>query len=150
MAWVRRRLNRVELRLDRREREILLRIVDELRPGLGDDPRTRLKAYDDPVLDQDYQRYSRPEVEHVRAADIDAVRAALGGTDDRFRLSEDEALTWVRALNHLRLVAGARLGIDDDGWEERGDGSMLEREEYAMLVTLGWVQENVVAALSPS
>ena len=139
MAWVRRRLNRVELRLDRREREILLRIVDELRPGLGDDPRTRLHAYDDPKLDEDYQRYSRPEVEHVRAA--------LGGTDDRFRLSEEEALTWVRALNHLRLVAGARLGIDDDGWEERGDGSVLESEEYAMLVTLGWVQENVIAAL---
>ena len=148
MAWVRRRLNRVELRLDRREREILLRIVDELRPGLGDDPRTRLRAYDDPALDEEYQRYSKPEVEHVRSADIDAVRAALSGADDRFRLSEDEALTWVRAINHLRLVAGARLGIDDDGWEERGDGSMLEREEYAMLVTLGWVQENVIAALS--
>jgi Domain of unknown function (DUF2017) len=147
MAWVRRRLNRVELRLDRREREILLRVVDELRPGLGDDPRTRLRAYDDPHLDEEYQRYSRPEVEHVRAADIDAVRAALSGSDDRFRLSEEEALTWVRALNHLRLVAGARLGIDDDGWEERSDASMLEREEYAMLVTLGWVQENVVAAL---
>jgi hypothetical protein len=54
MAWVRRRLNRVELRLDRREREILLRIVDELRPGLGDDPRTRLHAYDDPGLDAEY------------------------------------------------------------------------------------------------
>ncbi|MGH7746972.1 MAG: DUF2017 family protein, partial [Candidatus Dormibacteria bacterium] len=101
-------------------------------------------------LDLEYQRYSRPEVEHCRAADIDTVRAALDGSDDRFRLSEDEALTWIRALNHLRLVAGARLGIDDDGWEERGDGSLLEREEYAMLVTLGWVQENVVAALSPS
>jgi hypothetical protein len=147
MAWVRRRLNRVELRLDRREREILLRIVDELRPGLGDDPRTRLRAYDDPSLEQEYQRYSSPEVEHVRAADIDAVRAALSGSDDRFRLSEDEALTWVRALNHLRLVAGARLGIDDDGWEDRTDATILEREEYAMLVTLGWVQENVVAAL---
>jgi hypothetical protein len=95
MAWVRRRLNRVELRLDRRERDILLRIVDELRPGLGDDPRTRLHAYDDPGLDQEYQRYSRP----------------------------------------------------DDGWEERSDASMLESDEYAMLVTLGWVQENVVAAL---
>jgi len=79
--------------------------------------------------------------------DPEAVRAALSGSDDRFRLSEEEALTWVRALNHLRLVAGARLGIDDDGWEERSDASMLEREEYAMLVTLGWVQENVVAAL---
>jgi hypothetical protein len=147
MAWVRRRLNRVELRLDRREREILLRIVDELRPGLGDDPRTRLRAYDDPSLDADYQRYSRPEVEQVRAADIDAVRTALSAGDDRFRLSEDEALTWIRALNHLRLVAGARLGIEDDGWEDRGDGTILDREEYAMLVTLGWVQENVVAAL---
>ncbi|HEX6493350.1 MAG TPA: DUF2017 family protein [Candidatus Dormibacteraeota bacterium] len=147
MAWVRRRLNRVELRLDRREREILLRIVDELRAGLGDDPRTRPRAYDDPGLDAEYQRYSRPEVEHVRAADIDTVRTALSSSDDRFRLSEEEALTWVRALNHLRLVAGARLGIDDDGWEERSDATMLEREEYAMLVTLGWVQENVVAAL---
>jgi Domain of unknown function (DUF2017) len=147
MAWVRRRLNRVELRLDRREREILLGIVDELRSGLGDDPRTRPRAYEDPALDADYQRYSRPEVEQARAADIDTVRAALSAGDDRFRLSEDEALSWIRALNHLRLVAGARLGIDDDGWEERGDDRLLETEEYAMLVTLGWVQESVVAAL---
>jgi Domain of unknown function (DUF2017) len=147
MAWVRRRLNRVELRLDRREREILLRIIDELRAGLGDDPRTRLHAYDDPALEAEYQRYSRAEVEHCRTADIDAVCGALGAGDDRFRLSEEEALTWIRALNHLRLVAGARLGIEDDGWEDHSDGRLLEREEYAMLVTLGWVQENVVAAL---
>jgi len=147
VAWVRRRLNRVELRLDRREREILLRILDELREGLGDDPRTRPRAYDDPELDADYQRYSRPEVEEVRNADIEAVRTALSAGDDRFRLSEDEALAWIRALNHLRLVAGARLGIENDGWEERSDDRLLEREEYAMLVTLGWVQENVVAAL---
>ena len=116
MAWVRRRLNRVELRLDRREREILLRIIDELRPGLGEDPRTRLRAYEEPELEEEYQRYSRPEVEQTRAADIDALRAALEAGDDRFRLAEEEALSWIRALNHLRLVAGARLGIEDDGW----------------------------------
>jgi hypothetical protein len=147
MAWVRRRLNRVELRLDRREREILLRIIDELRPGLGEDPRTRLRAYDDPALEEEYQRYSRPEVEQTRAADIDALRDALEAGDDRFRLAEEEALSWIRALNHLRLVAGARLGIEDDGWEEHSDRRLLESDDYAMLFTLGWIQESVVAAL---
>jgi Domain of unknown function (DUF2017) len=147
MAWVRRRLNRVELRLDRREREILLRIIDELRPGLGEDPRTRLRAYDDPALEEEYQRYSRPEVEQTRAADIDALRAALEGSDDRFRLAEEDALSWIRALNHLRLVAGARLGIENDGWEDRSDRRLLESDEYAMLITLGWIQDSVVAAL---
>jgi hypothetical protein len=86
-------------------------------------------------------------VEQTRAADIDALRAALGGDDARFRLAEEEALSWIRALNHLRLVAGARLGIDHDGWEDRSDRRLLESEEYAMLITLGWIQESVVAAL---
>ena len=160
MAWVRRRLNRVELRLDLGERR--LRPGKDHEVGAGElgrgahepDTDTRLVGERLEVVEvrdpwQVNHRdvvppsYGSPGIRLAHPYQADH----LGWNLDPLRLSEEEALTWVRALNHLRLVAGARLGIDDDGWEERSDASMLEREEYAMLVTLGWVQENVVAAL---
>ena len=147
MASVRRRLNRVEITLDRNEREVLLHIVDDLADEFGTAARTIPHAYDDPELEKEYARWTRPEVDAVRRADVDAVRAALRGRDDRLRLDEDSALLWLRALNHLRLVAGARMGIDADGWEEEAAPQILESDAYAVLVTLGWLQESIVEAL---
>ena len=147
MASVRRRLGRVEVTLDGEERELLLEVVDDLTPELGIAARTSQKAYDDPDLDHEYQRWTKPDIDMARDADVDALRSWLGGAEDRVRLDEDTALAWLRALNHLRLVAGARLGIEEDGWEEAAPEQLLSTSNYTVLITLGWLQEGIVAAL---
>ncbi|HEV3123568.1 MAG TPA: DUF2017 family protein [Candidatus Dormibacteraeota bacterium] len=147
MAAIERRRGRIEVELDDRERQVLIHIVDDLRAGLGTEPRTVPRAYDDPLLEDEYRRLTRPEVEGLRTADVDGLREALTAGGDRCRLDEDAALAWLRALNHLRLVAGGRLGLEEDGWEETLAGPEVEGDDYAMLVTLGWLQDAIIAAI---
>jgi hypothetical protein len=147
LAAIERRRGRVDVELDDRERQILLLIIDDLSTGMGTARRTVPRAYDDPTLEDEYQRLTWPEVEATRRADIDAVKEALESGGEQCRLDENAALVWLRALNNLRLVAGDRLGLEEDGWEETLAGEQLEGDTYAMLVTLGWLQDAIIDAL---
>jgi hypothetical protein len=147
MARIRKYMGRVEVWLDDRERESLLSVVDTLAAQKREGGRLEVHAYDDPKLEGEFQRLTRPEVDAVRQADLDCLRADLGDASPVRRLDEDRALTWLRALNVLRLAAAERLGIDDDGWEERVDPETIDAEQYAMLIDLGWVQQEIVEAL---
>ena len=135
------------MRLDDDERAALLSIVDTLRSHLGDDARTTPRAYDEPELEKEYARLMRPEVEASRDADIELLRESLRGEGERRELDDSQALSWARALNHLRLAAGGLLGIDEDGWEEVADPALLETAEFTMLMALGWMQERIVQSL---
>jgi uncharacterized protein DUF2017 len=147
MASIRRHRGRVEVRFDAEERAALLEIVEHLAPLLGTVPRTTPRAYADDDLEEEYERFMRPEVEAARDADIEAMRESLRTLGDRRELDESQALSWTRALNHLRLVAGALLGVEEDGWDEAADDSIIGRGEFTMLMALGWIQERLVAAL---
>jgi hypothetical protein len=147
VAAVRRHHGRVEVRLDVEERAGLLSIIETLSPHLGTAARTAPRAYDDPDLEDDYARLMRPEVEASRDADIEAVRDSLRGEGERRELDDAQALSWARALNHLRLVAGALLGIEADGWDDEIDPSLVESTEFTMLMALGWMQERIVQSL---
>ena len=147
MAAVRRHRGHVEVRLDAGERTALLGILDTLSPHLGTAARTAPRAYDDPDLEDDYARLMRPEVEASRDADIEAMRESLRSEGERRELDDAQALSWARALNHLRLVAGALLGIESDGWDDEVDPSVIETTEFTMLMALGWIQERIVQSL---
>lgn len=154
MARIRRYLGRVEVWLDKRERAALTHAVTELsrepQPvASGRRGRSLLarRAYDDAELEAEYQRFTAPEVSAVVRADVDLVRADLAGKTEPLRLDDDRALTWLRALNHLRLVAGERLGIEEDGWEEGDPETLAGEEGWAMLMDLGWIQEGILTAL---
>lgn len=135
------------MRLDADERAALLSIVDGLQPRLGADARTTPRAYAEPELEQEYTRLMRPEVEASRDADIELVRESLRAAGERRELDDSQALSWARALNHLRLAAGGLLGIEEDGWEEMADPALLETPEFTMLMALGWMQERIVQSL---
>ena len=154
MARIRRYMGRVELWFDEREKTALLRALEELsgdvaRAGDREGGRLRPKAYDDPALEREYQRYSAPEVNALRDADVSAVREDLGGRMQPLRLDDDRALLWLRALNVLRLAGGARLGIEDDGWEDATTVEAGDEETWAMFLDLGWVQEGILSAIEP-
>jgi len=149
VASIRRHRGRVEVRLDGEERAALLEIIEHLAPLLGTLPRTTPRAYDDDELEEEYGRFMRPEVEAARDADIESMRESLRGGGDKRELDESQVLSWTRALNHLRLAAGGLLGVEEDGWDEEVDDSVLGRPEFTMLMALGWIQERMVAALDP-
>jgi hypothetical protein len=147
VASIRRQGRSVEVRLDRDERAALMEIIGRLAPLLGTAERTSPRAYDDPQLEEEYARFMRPEVEAAREADVELLRASLQTEGDVRRLDDSQALSWTRALEHLRLVAGALLGVEEDGWDDAADDSLLRSQEFTMLMALGWLQEHLVAAL---
>lgn len=150
MARVRRHLGRVEIWLDRSERAAVLATIDALGREDESGPWLTHHAYDDPRLDGEYQRLTGPELAVLHESDLETVREDLRRGNDRCRLDDERAYSWLRALNRLRLVAGGRLGITEDGWEETLGPDDIGRDELAMLNDLGWLQEGILRAVEPS
>lgn len=148
MAQVLRRRGRIQVKLDTREREALLSILDTMGPQVQADTRASARAYDEPAMQAEYDRWVRPDIERSRDADVSAVRDSLSGGENTLPLTEAQALSWLRAFNHVRLAAGRTLGIETDGWEERIDKAKRRRPEYGILLALGYLQEELLAALN--
>lgn len=132
----------------------VLRLVPKLLASVGDsaaDPaaeRLTPQVYpDDPERSAEFRRLAADMIEGTREADADALadgldRVAAGGT-----LSFEEAAGWMRALAHARVILGARLGIEEDGWE--GDRAAAAADtRIGVLHLLGHVQDDLVAALT--
>jgi len=140
----------VELRLSRDERSLLAGLVAELRALLdgapGDPSLRRLfpPAYDDDDDERAYRDLMGGEL-------LDGRRAALElitDTVDRDRLTAEEADTWLRALNDLRLVLGTRLDVQEDTFATEPDLSDPRGHALAVYAYLSWIQEQLISALS--
>jgi hypothetical protein len=147
VAQVLRRRGRIQVRLNAKEREALLSIIDRLAPRINAPLTAGRVAYDDATYQAEYDRWVRPEVERGREADLSAVRDSLNAGEDTLPLTEAQALAWLRAFNHLRAAAGDILGIEQDGWEETAAEKTKAAPEYGVLMALGYLQEELVAAL---
>ena len=148
MAEVRKRRGRIQLRLDREERAALEMIVAQLSPKVGEVKRTVPIAYDDAELQREYDRWVSPGDRPEPGSRTSTPSArALGSGEDVTALTEDQALSWVRGLNLLRLTAGGLLGIEDDGWDQDADEALRRSPEYRVLLALGLLQEELIAVL---
>ncbi len=147
MANVLRRRGRIQVRLDGREREALLGIVTGMSPGLAAVRETTSRAYEDPELQREFARWVKPETDADCEADLAAVRDSLSAGEDTLPLTEAQALSWLRALNFLRLAAGQQLGVTDDAWMDAADDATRASYEFGVLIALGYIQEELVAAL---
>jgi hypothetical protein len=147
MARVRRRRGRVQLQLDADERTAIRDIVDQLSPHLGHVARTAPVAYADAEMEREYDHWVRPEIDRGREADLRVIRDCLDSGEDMSPLTEAQTLAWVRGLNHLRLAAGALLGVEQDGWELSSDATLRDKPEFRVILALGYLQEELIAAL---
>ena len=136
----------VLLRLSSEERALLVALAGELRAQLDGstaDPSLRRlfpPAYDDAEDEHAYRELAGDELLNGRRQALDLL-AETAGAD---RLSAEEADAWLRALNDLRLVLGTRLDVQE--------GTLLDQPqtpELAIYGYLSWLQEQLVAALSP-
>ena len=147
MASVLRRRGRIQVKVDSRERQALIGILDSLGPRLAAPLASAPRAYDEDDLQAEYDRWVRPDIDKGREADVLMVREALSGGEDTLPLTEAQALAWLRAFNHLRVAAGEILGIEGDGWEDTATDATRQRPEYGVLIALGYLQEELVAAM---
>jgi hypothetical protein len=135
----------VLLRLTPEERSLLLGLVEELRTLLEispSDPSLRRlfpPAYECEEDERGYRELAGDGLLEGRREALDL----LAATAERDRLSPEEADSWLRALNDLRLVLGTRLDVQE--------GTLLDEPqtpELALYAYLSWLQEQLVAALA--
>jgi Domain of unknown function (DUF2017) len=141
-----------EVRLPEAERALLGTLVGALRAALDGDVRAepalrRLfpPAYagaEDSEAEAEYQALMQDELLASRRAALDVLEA----TATRERLDEGELLSWMTALNQLRLVLGTRLDVseDDPPFPDPDDPAAALHEVYHYL---GVLLEAVLDAL---
>jgi hypothetical protein len=154
MARTQRRVKRTrrgdfDLRLPEAEREILRALPDQLRDLLqSTDPTVRRlfpPAYqDDPELNAEYEQLVRGDLMAGKLKSLEIMEATI----DAHRISEDQLIAWLGALNDLRLTIGTRLEVTEDLDPEGIADAHPQAHVYALYFYLGWLEEQVVEELA--
>jgi hypothetical protein len=105
---------------------------------------------DDPEAAGEFRKYTEPA---LRSAKYEVARQMLDTLPEaggRIQLSSTEALSWLKALNDVRLALGVRLGVTE---EFEQDWAKLKPDDpqwtaYEVYAWLGAVQESLVQALA--
>ena len=118
----------------------------KLRPD--DDPallRLLPDAYDDAEASREFRGLTETTLAEgkVRGTERIVSDLAVDAWPHSVVLDSDGAMTWMKALNDLRLVIASRLGIDED-LEAVDDADVAWRGLYDWL---GFVQETLVQAV---
>ena len=105
---------------------------------------------DDPDAAGEFRRYTEPALRSAKHAAAQEMLDTLPEVGGRIQLTRDQALSWLKALNDVRLALGVRLGVTEDFEEQWArlkpdDPQWTAFEVYAWL---GAVQESLVQALS--
>jgi hypothetical protein len=142
------------LNLGQPERDLLARLLDELRTLLmGDGDLDALRrvfppAYhlpDDAPADAEYQRLMREELVVSRLTGIATVEAALSA-DGPF--DEVHLLALMQAINGLRLVLGTILDVDEHTDVDDLELDHPQLAEHHLYGYLSWLLDWTVRALS--
>ena len=138
------------VRLGEDERRLLgslptqLAAVVEAEP---DDPwlqRLFPTAYpEDPEREAEWRLLMSVDLHDRRRAQLQTLADTAGATS----LTEEELLTWSQALNDLRLYLGTRLDLSEETTIADFDDED-DRDLYALYSWLGYLQEEVIDALS--
>ena len=104
---------------------------------------------DDPDSAGEFRKYTEPA---LRSAKYQAAQEMLDTLPDeggRIQLTAEQALSWLKALNDVRLALGVRLGVTEE-FEEQW--SRLKPDDpqwtaYEVYAWLGAVQESLVQAM---
>ncbi len=134
---------------------VFLRSLPELLEGVdsvtGDPAYVRLHvaAYPHDATAQDeLEQVTGPDLDATRRADRESFLASLTKVQSgQTGLSMGEAEVWLRILGDSRLALAARLGIEEPGWENAGDGG---DPAQAALGFLSYLQSELVDALMGS
>jgi uncharacterized protein DUF2017 len=138
-----------EIRLPREELEVLRSLPAQLREILPtEDPavgRLFPPGYaDDPEASAEYRRLVRDD---LLEGHLEALRV-MEATLDARRLTEDQLVSWLGAVNDLRLVLGTKLDVTEESYEREIPEDHPDAPGLALYFYLGWLEEQIVEALA--
>lgn len=140
------------LRIPPPERDVLAAVPQMLRALLQDgdahDPAMRRlfpSAYmDDEAATAEFDSVVHDDLLEQRLAAIDTMERTLPAE----RLTEDELLAWLGAINDLRLVLGVRLAITEESTPQDFSSDPETERAYGLYAYLSYLEEDAVRALS--
>jgi Domain of unknown function (DUF2017) len=105
---------------------------------------------DDPEAAGEFRKYTEPALRSAKHQAAQEMLDTLPETGGRIRLTQDQALSWLKALNDVRLALGVRLGVTEEFEEQWGrlKADDPQRTAFEVYAWLGAVQESLVQALS--
>ncbi|NND01592.1 MAG: DUF2017 family protein [Acidimicrobiia bacterium] len=125
-------------------------LIDTVGPTGADPAADRLSPEvfsQDEERSAEFRRLAGDLIDQGREDDVVALRELIDAVESGEPLTDEQASSWMRAINQARLILGARLGIEDDGWEE-ASGLSPEEPSVLMLHLLGRIQGHLIAALA--
>jgi hypothetical protein len=147
----------VVARLEPAESTVVGLLLDQLEQLLaadaedvGDDPVLARLLPDghrgDAEIAADYREMTESALRGGKADDLAIVRATLPAEGGEVRLDADQAASWLRSSNDLRLALGTRLDIQDDT-EPPEEITGEEDQQLAVYYWLTAMQGSLVDAL---
>jgi hypothetical protein len=105
---------------------------------------------DDPEAAGEFRKYTEPALRSAKYEVGKQMLDTLPEAGGRIQLSKEEALSWLKALNDVRLALGVRLGVTE---EFEAEWAKLKPDDpqwtaYEVYAWLGAVQESLVQALA--
>ena len=147
----RRRDGSYRIDLPEEERALLRALPGQLRSLLSSEPgdpslrRLFPPAYPvHPENEKEYRELVGDDLLEGHLAALDT----LEETADAQQLDQEQLLAWMRSLNQLRLVLGTRLDVDEETSGLLPDPQDPDADVRSVFLYLGWLQEQVVDALS--
>jgi hypothetical protein len=148
----------VVARLDPAEAGIVGLLLDQLEQLLaadaddvaGDPVMARLLPdghRGDPELAADYRELTESSLRSGKSDDLAIVRATLPDGGGEVRLDPDQAASWLRTSNDLRLALGTRLDITEDT-EPPDEIADEQDQQLAVYYWLTALQGSLVDALA--
>jgi len=95
-------------------------------------------------MEAEYRELVGEDLEAQRRRALDVMEATI----DSERLDEEQVSAWLAVLNDLRLVLGTRLDVTEELYEEGIPEDDPRAPALAVYLYLGWLEEQVVAALA--
>ena len=105
---------------------------------------------DDPEAAGEFRRYTEPALRSAKHAAAQEMLDTLPDAGGRIQLTQDQALSWLKALNDVRLTLGVRLGVTEDFEEQwaRLKPDDPQWTAYEVYAWLGAVLDSLVQALA--
>ncbi len=105
---------------------------------------------DDPASAGEFRKYTEPALRSAKHQAAQEMLDTLPDEGGRIQLTQDQALSWLKALNDVRLALGVRLGVSEE-FEEQWSRLKPDDPQWSAFEVYAWlgaVQESLVQALA--
>jgi hypothetical protein len=105
---------------------------------------------DDPEAAGEFRRYTESSLRSAKQQAAQEMLDTLPDEGGRIQLTQEQAVSWLKALNDVRLALGVKLGVTED-FEEQWAGLKPDDPQWSAFEVYAWlglVQESLVRALA--